>query len=182
MSGPDDLIGSVQHLRQLGQGWSSRLLQRVLLNLLTDPTASQEVADAREEYAERRARFASLLAENGVVTEGADGLNLWVPVHDETAAIMRLAVSGVAVAPGRPFQVGTARLPTFESRSASSARTPNNWQRSSPRLREQVRGRGRFARVRTSPSGPPRPRVEVTPAALGRRQRRSFHRCYWSGQ
>lgn len=111
MTGPEDLIAGVQHLRQLGQGWSSRLLQRVLLNLLSDPTASQEVADARDEYARRRAHFAHLLAEEGVPTDGTDGLNLWVPVHDETAAIMRLAVSGVAVAPGRPFQVGDSRTP-----------------------------------------------------------------------
>ena len=111
MSGPEDLIAGVQHLRQLGQGWSSRLLQRVLLNLLSDPTASEEVTHARDEYARRRAHFAHLLAEEGVATNGTDGLNLWVPVHDETAAIMRLAVSGVAVAPGRPFQLGDNRTP-----------------------------------------------------------------------
>jgi DNA-binding transcriptional MocR family regulator len=111
LSGPEDLIAGVQHLRQLGQGWSSRLLQRVLLNLLSDPKASLEVAHARDEYARRRAHFADLLAEEGSPTQGTDGLNLWVPVHDETAAIMRLAVSGVAVAPGRPFQVGDNRAP-----------------------------------------------------------------------
>jgi DNA-binding transcriptional MocR family regulator len=111
MSGPEDLIAGVQHLRQLGQGWSSRLLQRVLLNLLSDPNASQEIAHARDEYARRRAHFAHVLAEEGVLTNGTDGLNLWVPVHDETAAIMRLAVSGVAVAPGRPFQLGDSRTP-----------------------------------------------------------------------
>jgi DNA-binding transcriptional MocR family regulator len=105
------VIAGVQHLRQLGQGWSSRLLQRVLLDLLVEPDAVREVAAARDEYARRRARFAHLLAEHGVPTEGTDGLNLWVPVHDETAAIMRLAVSGVAVAPGRPFQLGSDRTP-----------------------------------------------------------------------
>ena len=111
MSGPEDLIAGVQHLRQLGQGWSSRLLQRVLLNLVVDPHAVRDVTEARDEYARRPARFADLLAEHGVPTGGTDGLNLWVPVHDETAAIMRLAVSGVAVAPGRPFQLGAERSP-----------------------------------------------------------------------
>ncbi|HEX2893320.1 MAG TPA: aminotransferase class I/II-fold pyridoxal phosphate-dependent enzyme [Marmoricola sp.] len=111
MSGPEDLVAGVQRLRQLGQGWSSRLLQRLLLNLLTDPQAAAAVAHARDEYARRRARFAALLADQDVPTNGSDGLNLWVPVHDETAAIMRLAVSGVAVAPGRPFQLGEHRPP-----------------------------------------------------------------------
>lgn len=108
MSAPEDLIGQVQHLRQLGQGWSSRLLQRLLLNLLNDPATSREVAFARDEYARRRTTFAELLAAAGIRTLGSDGLNLWVPVVDETAAIMRLAANGVAVAPGQPFQVGPA--------------------------------------------------------------------------
>ena len=34
-----------------------------------------------------------------------DGLNLWVPVHDESAAIVRLASQGVGVTPGTPFDV-----------------------------------------------------------------------------
>lgn len=111
LSGPQELIAGVQHLRQLGQGWSSRLLQRVLLSLLTDPLAQAEVDRARDEYARRRSQLAALLADSGVPTLGSDGLNLWVPVHDEAAAVMRLAVHGVAVAPGRPFQLGEDQDP-----------------------------------------------------------------------
>ncbi len=106
MSGPADLIASVQHLRQLGQGWSSRLLQRILVNLLDDPAAQARVEAATHEYARRRREFTAVLADAGIPTMGSDGLNVWVPVHDETAAAMRLAVHGIAVAPGRPFGVG----------------------------------------------------------------------------
>lgn len=35
----------------------------------------------------------------------SDGLNLWVPVNDESAAIVRLASQGVGVTPGSPFDV-----------------------------------------------------------------------------
>ncbi|GAA3645824.1 aminotransferase class I/II-fold pyridoxal phosphate-dependent enzyme [Nocardioides ginsengisoli] len=105
MSGPGPLIDEIRHRRQLGQGWSSRLLQRILLHLLTDPASRGEVDHARETYAERRSAFATALALEGVETGGGDGLNAWVPVLDEAAALMRLASQGVGVAPGSPFLV-----------------------------------------------------------------------------
>jgi DNA-binding transcriptional MocR family regulator len=57
-------------------------------------------------YARRRALLVDALTGAGVLTLGSDGLNVWVPVHDESAAIMRLTLHGVAVLPGRPFTVG----------------------------------------------------------------------------
>jgi len=105
VSGPEELLAGVRHLRQLGQGWSSRLLQRVLLSLLTDDRTEAEVAAAREEYARRREVFVSVLADHGVPVGGNDGLNAWVPVRDEAAALMRLAAQGIGAAPGAPFDV-----------------------------------------------------------------------------
>jgi DNA-binding transcriptional MocR family regulator len=105
MSGPEELVGGVRNARQLGQGWSSRLLQRLLLSLLTDEASRAEVAAARAEYARRRSAFVDALAAEGIDVPGGDGLNVWVPVHDETAALMRLAARGIGVAPGRPFAV-----------------------------------------------------------------------------
>lgn len=105
MSGPVELIAAVRRQRQLGQGWSSRLLQRVLLNLLTDPATTAEVAAARDEYARRRSAFTAALGAAGVAVTGSDGINVWVPVHDGSAALMRLAAQGIGVAPGAPFAV-----------------------------------------------------------------------------
>ena len=105
MSGPEELIGGVRNARQLGQGWSSRLLQRLLLSLLTDDGSRAEVAAARTEYARRRSEFVAALAAEGIDVPGGDGLNVWVPVHDEAAALVRLAARGIGVAPGRPFGV-----------------------------------------------------------------------------
>jgi hypothetical protein len=34
---------------------------------------------------------------------GTEGINIWVPVNDETAAVMRLASQGIGVTPGSPF-------------------------------------------------------------------------------
>ena len=105
VSGPGELLREVSLRRQLGQGWSSRLLQRVLLTLLTDPAATARVDHARDEYTRRRSALIAALAARDVQVSGGDGLNLWVPVHDESAAIVRLASQGVGVTPGTPFDV-----------------------------------------------------------------------------
>ena len=105
MGGPADLLRETKHRRQLGQGWSSRLLQRVLLSLLTDLGAVADVDHARDEYTRRRGSLVAALSARGVEVANGDGLNLWVPVHDESAAIVRLASQGVGVTPGTPFDV-----------------------------------------------------------------------------
>src|SRR5665647_673812 len=105
MSGPSNLLREVIHRRELGQGWSSRVLQRVLLSLLTDPVAVADVEHARDEYTRRRVALVDGLTSRGVRVSSGDGLNLWVPVHDESAAIIRLASQGVGVTPGSPFEV-----------------------------------------------------------------------------
>ena len=106
MSGPSDVLAAIAARRRNGQGWSSRLLQRILLSLLSDRTARSAVAEARLEYARRRRLVVDALAEAGVAVGGTDGINIWVPVNDESAAIVRLASHGIGVSPGTPFTVG----------------------------------------------------------------------------
>ena len=105
MSGPAELLGRVRRLRQLGQGWSSRLLQHVLHCLLIDEQSQRSVDAARAVYDDRRRRFTEILQRDGITTHGTEGLNVWVPVRDESAALMRLASHGIGVAPGTPFMV-----------------------------------------------------------------------------
>ena len=106
LSGPAPVLGAVGARRQLGQGWSSRLLQQVLLGLLTDDGATEQVRTAATTYAARRAHVVDGLRARGVDVGGSDGINIWVPVHDETAAVVRLASQGIGVAPGAPFRLG----------------------------------------------------------------------------
>jgi DNA-binding transcriptional MocR family regulator len=105
LSGPTELLRDALSRRQLGQGWSSRLLQRILVGLLTDDDAVAHVDRARLEYARRRAAVVAALGGHGIDVPGSDGLNIWVPVHDETAAVVRLASQGIGVTPGTPFDV-----------------------------------------------------------------------------
>jgi DNA-binding transcriptional MocR family regulator len=105
LSGPIELMRGINARRQLGQGWSSRILQRILLGLLTDQQSINEVTHAREEYQRRRDAMVAALAERGVRVQGSDGVNIWVPVVDELAAVVRLASQGIGVTPGTPFAV-----------------------------------------------------------------------------
>jgi DNA-binding transcriptional MocR family regulator len=105
LSGPAALLAPVRHSRALGQGWTSRLLQRVLAGLLRDEGCARQIASARAEYARRRELVVTRLADHGIAVPGSDGLNIWVPVRDEAAAVLRLASHGIAVTPGSPFSV-----------------------------------------------------------------------------
>lgn len=111
LSAAPEILAGITELRQLGQGWSSRLLQRLLLRLLTDRRSIGQVDRARREYARRRAALVAALAEHDIAVPGTDGLNLWMPVADETAAVVRLASQGIGVATGAPFAVAGAPDP-----------------------------------------------------------------------
>jgi DNA-binding transcriptional MocR family regulator len=106
IGGPAHVVSAVADRRLLGPGWSSRILQAVLLDLLTDPAAVERVASARLEYARRRTALLAALADRGVTATAADGINMWLPVHDQQVAMVSLAANGVAVAPGAPFAAG----------------------------------------------------------------------------
>lgn len=103
VGGPATVLDPLVARRMLGPGWTSRLLQRVLIDLLTDADAMATVAEARRIYYSRNHMLAAALTDLGVPVTPGDGLNLWVPVHDEATALVRLAGAGIRVSPGGPF-------------------------------------------------------------------------------
>jgi DNA-binding transcriptional MocR family regulator len=105
IGGPAAVVGPIVERRYLGQGWSSRLVQRILLELLTDAESRQLVAAAQTTYAARTGAMADALAERGVDVPGRDGINVWVPVADQGAALLHLAAAGVRAAGGDPFWI-----------------------------------------------------------------------------
>ncbi|WP_430786143.1 aminotransferase class I/II-fold pyridoxal phosphate-dependent enzyme [Actinoplanes sp. G11-F43] len=111
VSGPATLLDPILERRLLGQGWTSRLLQHLLLTLLTDPSSIAAVSAARDEYARRRRLVTTTLAASGVVLPPGEGLNIWLPVADEQAALLSLASSGIGAAAGTAFTVGPAMPP-----------------------------------------------------------------------
>lgn len=111
VGGASPLVDPVVDRRFLGQGWTSRLLQGLLVDLLTHPTSVHSVERARQAYARRRSLIVSALAGDGVDVAGKDGLNIWLPVRDESAALLRLAAEGIGASPGGPFSVDSALPP-----------------------------------------------------------------------
>jgi DNA-binding transcriptional MocR family regulator len=105
VGGPSAVIDALADRRLLGPGWSSRILQAVLLHLLGSSDAVAQVARARAEYARRRGLLSAALAARGLAAVAADGINMWIPVADQQVAMVALAGHGVAVAPGAPFLV-----------------------------------------------------------------------------
>ncbi|MHA6669571.1 aminotransferase-like domain-containing protein [Homoserinimonas sp. A447] len=103
LGGPARLIDRIIARRMLGPGWTSRMLQTILHDLLTNNASVEEVAEARRSYAARQEALADALNGLGLAVRQADGINSWLPVSDEQSAIVELAASGIRVAGGSPF-------------------------------------------------------------------------------
>ncbi|MFD7922314.1 aminotransferase class I/II-fold pyridoxal phosphate-dependent enzyme [Streptomyces sp. NPDC059740] len=88
-------------------GWVSHVLQETVLRALRDRATADLVADAARAYAGRRAALLDALARHGVSARGASGLNVWVPVWDESAVVGGLRSRGWWVAAGARFRVAT---------------------------------------------------------------------------
>ncbi|MBS2963023.1 aminotransferase class I/II-fold pyridoxal phosphate-dependent enzyme [Actinocrinis puniceicyclus] len=83
----------------------SRIIQSTWSDALADHSTQRLVATAADLYAERRVAMISALRERGVQAHGSSGLNVWVPVPDESAALSALLAAGYAAAPGAWFRI-----------------------------------------------------------------------------
>jgi len=108
LAGDHRTVERVHGRLRLGPGWVSHLLQDLAVGLWTNDAAAHLVATADRQYAGNRQRLIDALAERGVAGRGRSGLNVWVPVPDETVAITRLLGAGWAAAPGTRFRIGTS--------------------------------------------------------------------------
>lgn len=107
LAGDRRTVERVHGRLRLGPGWVSRLLQDLAVRLWSDETATEMVVAAGDQYANNRNGLRDALAERGVTAHGRSGLNVWVPVPDETVAITRLLNAGWAAAPGTRFRMET---------------------------------------------------------------------------
>ncbi|MFE5795624.1 aminotransferase class I/II-fold pyridoxal phosphate-dependent enzyme [Streptomyces sp. NPDC056503] len=104
-TGDAETVDRVLGRQRLGPGWVSRLLQQAVVHLwATGAVDPETVADA---YGERRDALVRALALRGVEAHGRSGMNVWVPVADETGAVARLLAAGWAVAPGARFRIAS---------------------------------------------------------------------------
>lgn len=103
LGGPAELLDPLVARRMLGPGWTSRMVQTILHDLLTQARSMDEVSEARRQYFGRQRDLTARLADLGMVVSPPDGINLWLAVRDERAALLHLAAEGIRVAGGSPF-------------------------------------------------------------------------------
>lgn len=101
LGGCVELVERTIRLRSFGMASNSRILQNSLAALIEDEATADVMRRARAAY--RRRREAVLAAFAGVglnASSSRDGFVVWVPVPDETAALINLARQGIVVASG----------------------------------------------------------------------------------
>jgi DNA-binding transcriptional MocR family regulator len=105
LAGDPETINRVRGRQAVGPGWVSHLLQRIAATLWKDPKVVRGLEQAAKAYTERRESFVAALAEHGIEAESLTGLNVWIPVPDETTVVQALQSAGWAVMPGTPFRL-----------------------------------------------------------------------------
>ncbi|GAB2890959.1 aminotransferase class I/II-fold pyridoxal phosphate-dependent enzyme [Streptomyces deserti] len=103
LTGDAVTVDRVRGRQRLGPGWVSRLTQRAVVRLWVDGAVDGRAVAAA--YGRRRDALIDALARRGVQAHGRSGMNVWVPVPDETGAVARLLHAGWAVAPGARFRM-----------------------------------------------------------------------------
>ncbi|QNP62210.1 aminotransferase class I/II-fold pyridoxal phosphate-dependent enzyme [Streptomyces genisteinicus] len=87
----------------LGPGWVSHILQHAVAGLWR--SGAVDPAEVARAYGVRRQALVDALARRGVASHGRSGMNVWIPVADETGVVTRLLRAGWAVAPGARFRL-----------------------------------------------------------------------------
>jgi DNA-binding transcriptional MocR family regulator len=105
VAGDDQTIARIAGRHRLGAGWVSRLLQELVATLLEGDDTHRWRADAAAVYTQRRGELVTALDAVGVTGRGESGLNVWVPVADESDVMARLLEAGWAVAAGQRYRI-----------------------------------------------------------------------------
>jgi DNA-binding transcriptional MocR family regulator len=109
----------VEGRQTLGIRWVSHILQRLVAALWKDRTPAR----AGRVYTERRNALIHALHERGIRAHGASGLNVWIPVSEESATVQALLQMGWAVKAGERYRIASApairvTIATLEPRDA----------------------------------------------------------------
>ncbi|MFE9203060.1 aminotransferase class I/II-fold pyridoxal phosphate-dependent enzyme [Micromonospora sp. NPDC007230] len=108
LAGDEATVARVAGRARVGAGWVSTVLQRLVLALWRDPGTADLVRRAGESYERRRDGLVDALAARGLAAHGRTGINVWVPVPDETVVVTALRDAGWSVAPGALNRIAAA--------------------------------------------------------------------------
>jgi DNA-binding transcriptional MocR family regulator len=107
LAGDAETVSRVEGRLRLDAGWVSSLLQRTVVQLWRSPEVAEAITAAGRTYDERRNALITAFAQVGVTATGRTGINVWVPVPDETQAVSSLRDAGYAVAPGHLYRIAS---------------------------------------------------------------------------
>jgi DNA-binding transcriptional MocR family regulator len=98
-------VARVDGRQRIGTGWVSHILQQIVANLWSHPSAPQLFARAKATYSSRRDDLVHELTKRGIRATGRSGLNVWVEVAEEAETVRALMQAGWAVAPGERYRM-----------------------------------------------------------------------------
>lgn len=102
-----DTADRVEGRLLLGPGWVSHLTQRLVAAVLSDTGAIDQIAVAERTYSDRRRAFASALADRGIPSFARSGMNVLIPVSEESTLAGFLLTRGWSVRTGEAFRLRT---------------------------------------------------------------------------
>ncbi|MHC4342404.1 MAG: aminotransferase class I/II-fold pyridoxal phosphate-dependent enzyme, partial [Planctomycetota bacterium] len=105
LTGDGATIARVEGRQRLGASWVSHLLQSTVYRLLSKAKTKTHLRRVARAYASRRQALLDALAAEELVGRGRSGLNVWIPVPEESRTVQLLFEAGWAVAPGAPYRL-----------------------------------------------------------------------------
>jgi len=108
MAGDARTIARVEGRQTLGIRWVSHILQRLVVALWRDKRVAKQLVHAERTYARRRVALIDALRAHNIDAHGSSGLNVWIPIPEESAVIQALFQRGWAVAAGERYRIKTA--------------------------------------------------------------------------
>jgi DNA-binding transcriptional MocR family regulator len=133
----DQTIAAVERRQTVGMRWVSHVLQELVLTLWSDRRVRADLAAAEKTYTTRRNALIRALANHGIDAWGRSGLNVWIPVPEESAIVQALYQRGWGVKAGERYRLATG--PAIRVTVASLA--PADARRLAADLAEIVSGR-----------------------------------------
>jgi DNA-binding transcriptional MocR family regulator len=108
LAGDAATVARVEGRQTLGIRWVSHLLQTLVAALWRDARTQRQLLRAERMYADRRQALLAALRARGIDAHGVSGLNVWIPLPEESAAVQALMRKGWAVQAGERYRLRSA--------------------------------------------------------------------------
>jgi len=107
MTGDDASISRVRERLITGERWVSHLLQRMVLEMISDADVLAYLDKVTNTYKQRRISLLDALKAQGIEAMGRSSFNVWIPVPEEVSVVNALAQKGWAVSAGERFRISS---------------------------------------------------------------------------